>query len=79
MRREGETMQPTQPEPGLYRHYKGGFYTVTGLARHSETEEWLVLYRAEADGSLWVRPQAMWVETVVHEGRVVARFGLVSG
>ena len=62
------------PEPGPYRHYKGGLYTVVCVGRHSETEEWLVAYRAEADGSFWIRPLAMWVERVVHDGVEVPRF-----
>ncbi|MEO5535006.1 MAG: DUF1653 domain-containing protein [Pseudolysinimonas sp.] len=60
-------------EPGPYRHFKGGQYEVVGTARHSETEESLVVYRA-ADGSMWVRPEAMWREVVEHDGRTVARF-----
>lgn len=50
--------------PGLYRHYKGGLYTVLHLARHSETEEWLVVYRSETHQTLWVRPLSMWLESV---------------
>lgn len=60
-------------EPGPYRHFKGGRYEVVGTAKHSETEESLVVYRA-SDGSLWVRPEAMWSETVEHEGATVPRF-----
>lgn len=60
---------------GRYRHYKGNDYTVLGVARHSETEEELVVYRKEyGDRSLWVRPQAMFLETVECEGRRVPRF-----
>ena len=52
-----------RPEPGHYRHYKGNDYQVIGIARHSETEEELVVYRKlYGDGSLWVRPLAMFVE-----------------
>ena len=54
----------THPEPGLYRHYKGGLYTLLATARHSETEEWHVVYRSEAEGTLWIRPLAMWAELV---------------
>ncbi|MFW7269176.1 DUF1653 domain-containing protein [Gluconacetobacter sp. Hr-1-5] len=61
--------------PGLYRHYKGGLYTLICVGRHSETEEWLVTYRSEARGDYWVRPLAMWVEDV--EG--VPRFSPVRG
>jgi hypothetical protein len=59
--------------PGPNRHFKGGRYEVIGVARHSETEEPHVVYRA-ADGSLWVRPAAMFTETVEHDGRMVPRF-----
>lgn len=60
--------------PGLYRHYKGGLYTVLHTARHSETEEWLVVYRSEAQGTLWVRPLSMWLETV----NGVSRFAFIG-
>lgn len=55
---------PEQPGPGLYRHYKGGLYTVLCVGRHSETEEWLVTYRCDAQGTYWVRPLAMWLQSV---------------
>ena len=60
---------PEMPEPGLYRHYKGGLYTLIAVGRHSETEEWLAIYRSEAameqgGGGIWVRPLAMWNELV---------------
>ena len=49
---------------GRYRHYKGKEYTVVGVARHSETQEELVVYRQEyGDYSLWVRPKAMFLES----------------
>lgn len=51
--------------PGLYRHYKGGLYEVLGTARHSETLEPMTVYRALYGGhGLWVRPAAMFLETV---------------
>jgi len=60
---------------GRYRHYKGNEYTVIGIARHSETEEELVVYRKEYDDhGLWVRPLSMFVENVAVDGRVVPRF-----
>lgn len=56
---------PDTPSPGRYRHYKGGLYTVIGIARHSETGEWLVVYRPEyGERGLWVRPVAMFNEQV---------------
>ena len=69
---------PTLPL-GRYRHYKGGEYEVMGVVRHSETLEELVVYRQEyGDGGLWVRPAAMFSETVEVAGKRVARFALVA-
>ena len=62
-------------KPGKYRHFKGGEYEVVGVARHSETLEDMVVYKALYDnGSLWVRPASMWNETVLFEGKTVKRF-----
>ncbi len=64
--------------PGRYRHYKGNEYTVLGVARHSETLEELVVYRQEyGEGGLWVRPAAMFGESVVVDGKTVPRFALL--
>jgi hypothetical protein len=61
--------------PGCYRHYKGNDYTVFGVARHSETLEEFVVYRQEyGDCGLWIRPAAMFSETVISDGESVARF-----
>ena len=66
-------------EPGRYRHYKGKDYQVIGTARHSETEEWLVVYRClYGDHSLWVRPLDMFLESVEVAGKQVPRFTRVS-
>jgi len=63
------------PRPGRYRHYKGNEYEVIGIARHSETEEELVVYRQlYGDHSLWVRPRGMFLESVTFEGEVKQRF-----
>lgn len=65
--------------PGRYRHYKGNEYEVTGMARHSETLEWMVVYRPlYGDGGLWVRPAGMFLERVVVGGESVARFARVD-
>lgn len=65
------------PVPGIYRHYKGPLYEVLGGAQHSETEERLVVYRAlYGDYGLWVRPLAMFNETVEKDGRQQPRFAL---
>lgn len=64
--------------PGRYRHFKGNEYEVLGTARHSETLEELVVYRAlYGEGGLWVRPIAMWRETVRHEGKTLPRFAYI--
>ena len=61
--------------PGRYRHFKGKEYEVIGIARHSETEEALVVYRAlYGDRRLWVRPASMWNEEVEQDGKTVRRF-----
>ncbi len=61
--------------PGRYRHFKGREYEVLGIARHSEDESPLVVYRAlYNDFGLWVRPAEMWNETVERDGRTYTRF-----
>ena len=65
----------TTIKPGRYRHFKGNEYEVIGTARHSETLEELVVYRALYDnGGLWVRPAAMWDEEIERDGRRMRRF-----
>jgi hypothetical protein len=60
---------------GRYRHYKGNEYTVIGVALHSETHEELVVYRPEyGDHGLWVRPKAMFLESVTVDGQTMPRF-----
>lgn len=62
-------------KPGIYRHFKGNRYEVIGLAKHSETLEPMVVYRAlYGEGGLWVRPASMWNETVMKDGVPVKRF-----
>ena len=62
-------------EPGRYRHFKGREYEVLYLARHSETLEEMVVYRAlYGDFGIWVRPAAMWNETVERDGKTYQRF-----
>ena len=64
---------------GRYRHFKGGEYEVIGVAIHSETGEKMVVYRAlYGEGGLWIRPQAMFLETVEREGRIRPRFEYVG-
>ena len=66
-------------KPGRYRHFKGKEYEVLGVARHSETEEELVVYRAlYGDFGLWVRPVSMWNETVERVGKTFHRFTYIG-
>ncbi len=66
-------------KPGRYRHFKGKEYEVLGVARHSETEEELVVYRAlYGDFGLWVRPMSMWTETVERDGKTFRRFTYIG-
>ena len=72
-------MAETTVQPGRYRHFKGNEYEVIDIATHSETLEPMVVYRAlYGDGGLWVRPLAMWNETVVRNGREMPRFTRVE-
>lgn len=70
--------------PGIYQHYKGQRYRVIGLAHHSETLEEMVVYQALYDSedfgreALWVRPAAMFQETVIVKGQSVPRFRFIS-
>jgi hypothetical protein len=64
---------------GRYRHYKGRDYSVVGFARHSETEEVMVLYvPLYGEGGYWVRPLTMFTESVVVDGIEVPRFALIN-
>ena len=69
----------THPQLGLYRHYKGNDYFVLGVARHSETQEELVVYRPTYGAQdLWVRPLGMFVQSVEIDGQQVPRFKFVA-
>ncbi|MDX1696022.1 MAG: DUF1653 domain-containing protein [Ketobacteraceae bacterium] len=68
-------MSSVDIKPGVYRHYKGNEYQVYGVATHSETEEPLVVYRTlYGNHDLWVRPYAMFTETLMVDGRETPRF-----
>ena len=72
-------MESPDIRPGRYRHFKGKEYRVLGVALHSETLEKLVVYRAlYGDGQLWVRPAAMWTETVERDGQTLPRFSYIG-
>lgn len=66
-------------KPGKYRHFKGNEYEVIAIAKHSETTEDMVVYKAlYGDGGLWVRPASMWNETVERDGKVFRRFEYID-
>lgn len=66
-------------KPGRYRHFKGKEYELLFTARHSETEELMVVYRAlYGDRGIWVRPASMWLESVERDGKVQPRFAYVG-
>ena len=65
--------------PGLYRHFKGNEYRVLYTATHSETLEPMVVYQAlYGQRGIWVRPAAMWNETVTREGKTLPRFTYIG-
>ena len=65
--------------PGRYRHFKGNEYEVIGTAKHSETLEEYVVYKAlYGEGGLWIRPKEMWNETVERDGKTYKRFEFVG-
>jgi hypothetical protein len=67
------------PIPGIYKHYKGNLYQVLGLARHSETEEWLVVYQAlYGEKGFWVRPLTLWLEPVSNNAETVTNKNALS-
>lgn len=69
----------TRVKPGRYRHYKGKEYEVIGCARHSETEEEFVVYRAlYGEQGLWVRPLVLFLEPVMIGTARLPRFSLVQ-
>ncbi len=64
---------------GKYRHFKGNEYEVIAVAKHSETTEDMVVYKAlYGEGGLWVRPASMWNETVERDGKLFKRFEYIS-
>lgn len=68
---------------GIYKHYKGRNYEVMGVARHSETLEEMVVYKALYESefgmnTLWVRPKAMFLEKIIYQGKEVGRFEFIK-
>lgn len=73
-------MQPLPGlKPGKYRHFKGNEYELICLARHSETLEPMVVYRAlYGERGVWVRPASMWTEAVERDGKSFVRFEYIG-
>lgn len=68
-------MDTQEIRPGIWRHFKGNRYQVIGVAKHAESLEPMVVYRAlYGEGGLWVRPASMWLETVERDGKTYHRF-----
>jgi len=68
----------TTLRPGIYRHFKGNLYDVITVARHTETGEDMVVYRAlHGEFGLWVRPLTMFTEQIERDGKFMARFEFV--
>ena len=66
-------------QSGIYRHYKGNLYEVITTAQHSETEEWMIVYKAlYGEKGMWVRPYEMFVEGVEVDGKLISRFEFVG-
>lgn len=64
---------------GIYKHFKGNLYEVIGVAKHSETLEEMVVYKAlYGEGDIWVRPAFMWNEEIERNGKKIKRFELVE-
>ena len=64
---------------GKYRHFKGNEYEVIAIAKHSETLEEMVVYKAlYGDGDIWVRPAKMWDETIERDGKTFKRFEYIG-
>lgn len=69
---------------GVYKHYKGGFYKIIGVARNENTEEEMIVYRSisrgleNGEGPLWVRPLSQAFEEMEYRGKMLPRFQYVS-
>jgi hypothetical protein len=64
---------------GKYKHYKGNEYEVIGMAKHSETQEDMVVYKAlYGDNQIWVRPLKMFIEEVEVDGKMISRFEYIG-
>ncbi len=67
----------TEPKLGKYKHFKGNMYEVIGIAKDSETQEEMVVYK-NPEGGLWVRPKKMFLEDVTRDGKTMKRFEFIE-
>lgn len=69
-------------ELGTYRHYKGNEYEVVGVGRHTEVDEYFVVYKPTVQKpgvpALWIRPYTMFIETIEKDGKVIPRFQKIN-
>lgn len=74
------TLRPIPPfNKGIYQHYNGQYYEVIDGARHSETLEFLIIYKAlYGENDIWVRPFEMFFETIEHNGQTRPRFEFIN-
>lgn len=63
---------------GLYRHYKGGLYLVRSIAKHTETQESLVIYQSIETNIMWARPLTMFHEKVTYNDKIIDRFTYID-
>ena len=64
---------------GTYQHFKGNYYQVLNIARHSETEEYMVVYHPEnTPDDIWIRPLDMFVQTIERDGKSLERFKFIK-
>lgn len=72
-------MQKEEIKLGKYKHFKGNEYEVIGIAKHSETLEEFVVYKAlYGEGGLWIRPSSMFLETIEQDGKTMPRFEFIE-
>lgn len=72
-------MQKEEIRLGKYKHFKGNEYEVIGIAKHSETLEEFVVYKAlYGEGELWIRPSSMFLETIERDGKTMPRFEYIE-
>lgn len=77
--REVRSADMEEIKKGRYRHFKGGEYEVLFVAKHSETMEDMVIYRAlYGEGGIWARPAAMWNEKIMRDGKETKRFTYIG-